>query len=157
MTRKSGHMCRGLFKGGGVTEGGGGLHTLVRGTMFVRNGAVTPGPSRKCDITFFGKGRPKSARQSQKNSRRLWWSQRKKSRSVPEGGADFPADIFLAGNAQTLAGIAFRVAGKSANNFPAASKFAGKLFQQGISDSHSLLEFSDSCGKEKWAHLANLA
>ena len=32
--------------------------------MFVRDGAVTPGPSRECDITFFGKGRPKSARQS---------------------------------------------------------------------------------------------
>ena len=27
--------------------------------------------------------------------------------------------------------------------FPAASKFARKLFQQGISDSHSLLEFSE--------------
>ena len=32
--------------------------------MFVRDGAVTPGPSRECDITFFVKGRPKSARQS---------------------------------------------------------------------------------------------
>ena len=32
--------------------------------MFVRDGAVTPGPSCKCDITFFVKGRPKSARQS---------------------------------------------------------------------------------------------
>ena len=32
--------------------------------MFVRDGAVTPGPSRECDITFFAKGRPKSARQS---------------------------------------------------------------------------------------------
>ena len=32
--------------------------------MFVRNGAATPGPSRECDITFFVKGRPKSARQS---------------------------------------------------------------------------------------------
>ena len=31
-------------------------------------------------------------------------------------------------------------------NFPAASKFAGKLFQQRISDSHSLLEFSDKRG-----------
>ena len=40
------------------------FHTRVRGTMFVRNGAVTPGPSRECDITFFVKGRPKSARQS---------------------------------------------------------------------------------------------
>ena len=28
-------------------------------------------------------------------------------------------------------------------NFPAVSKFAGKHFQKGISDSHSLLEFSD--------------
>ena len=29
------------------------FHTRVRGTMFVRSGAVTPGPSRECDITFF--------------------------------------------------------------------------------------------------------
>ena len=34
---------------------------------------------------------------SQKNSRRLWRSQRRKSRSAPEGGAGFPAAIFLAG------------------------------------------------------------
>ena len=54
-------LHRAFFKGG-VTEGGG-FHTRVRGTMFVRDGAVTPGPSRKCDITFFVKGRPKSARQ----------------------------------------------------------------------------------------------
>ena len=46
-------------------------------------------------------------------------------------------------SAQTLAGKALRAAGKSGNHFPAASKFAGKPFQQGISDSHSLLEFSD--------------
>ena len=45
---------------------------------------------------------------------------------------------------QTFAGIAFRAAGKSGNHFPAASKFAGKPFQQGISDSHSLLEFSEN-------------
>ena len=32
--------------------------------MFVCNGAVTPGPSRECDITVFVKGRPNSARQS---------------------------------------------------------------------------------------------
>ena len=29
---------------------------------FVRDGAVTPGPSHECDTTFFVKGRPKSAR-----------------------------------------------------------------------------------------------
>ena len=31
--------------------------------MFVRKGAVTPGPSRECGITFFCKGRPKSVQQ----------------------------------------------------------------------------------------------
>ena len=45
--------------------------------------------------------------------------------------------------AQTLAGVAFGAAGKSVKNFPAASKFARKFYQQGISDSHSLLEFSE--------------
>ena len=87
----------------------------------------------------------------QENSRRLWRSQRRKSSSVPEGGADFPAAVFsLPENAQTLAGIAFCAAGKSGNNFPAASKFAGKLFQQRLSDSHcdSLLDFSDSIREE---------
>ena len=39
------------------------FHTPVRGTMFFGNGAVTPGQSRECDITFFVKGRPKSAQQ----------------------------------------------------------------------------------------------
>ena len=38
----------------------------------------------------------------QKNSRRLWRSQRRKSRSVPEGEADFPAAIFLAGKCPNL-------------------------------------------------------
>ena len=42
-----GPLVGAFFKGGGVTEGGG-FHTRVRGTMFVRDGAVTPGPSRKC-------------------------------------------------------------------------------------------------------------
>ena len=53
----------GDFLGGGVTEGGG-FDIPVRGAMFVRNGAVTPGLSRECNITFFVKGRPKSVRQS---------------------------------------------------------------------------------------------
>ena len=61
----------------------------------------------------------------------------------PKARPIFQQPYSLPENAQTLAGPAFRAAGKSAKNFPAASKFAGKLFEQGISDSHSLLEFSD--------------
>ena len=55
-----------------------------------------------------------------------------KSSSVPAGAANFPAAVSLPESAQTLAGIAFRAAGKSENHFPAASKFAGKPFQQVI-------------------------
>ena len=40
----------------------------------------------------------------------------------------FQQPFSLPEGAQTLAGIAFRAAGKSARNFPAASKFARKLF-----------------------------
>ena len=79
----------------------------------------------------------------QRKPRRLWRSQRRKSRSVSEGGADFPAAVSLPENAQTSAGVASGAAGKSTKNVPAAPNFAGKLFQQGISDSHSLLEFSE--------------
>ena len=62
--------------------------------------------------------------------------------AFPKAGPIFQQPFSLPENAQNLAGIAFRAAGKPVKNFPAASKFAGKLFQQGISDSHSLLEFS---------------
>ena len=47
------------------------------------------------------------------NSRRLRQSWRRKSRSVPEGHADFRAAIFLAGKCPTLAGITSRAARKS--------------------------------------------
>ena len=63
--------------------------------------------------------------------------------AFPQARPIFQQPFSLPESAQTLAGIAFRAAGKSGNHFPAAPKFAGKPFQQGISDSHSLLEFSD--------------
>ena len=63
--------------------------------------------------------------------------------AFPQARPIFQQPFSLPESAQTLAGIAFRAAGKSVRNFPAASKFARKLFQQGISDSHSLLEFSE--------------
>ena len=47
----------------------------------------------------------------------------RKSRRVSEGGR-FSGSHFLAGSAQTLAWIAFRVAGKSEKYFPGTSKFA---------------------------------
>ena len=87
----------------------------------------------------------------QNSARRLWRSRKRKSRSVPEGGADFPEAFSLPENAKTLAGMAFHAAGKSVKNLPAASKFAGKLFQQGISDSHSLLEFSEMTQSPRFA------
>ena len=75
-----------------------------------------------------------SGRFWQKEIRRTLAVSEEKSSSVPEGAASFPAAAFLAG-------VEFRAAGKSGKNFPAASRFAGKPFQQGISDSHSLFEF----------------
>ena len=63
--------------------------------------------------------------------------------AFPKSRPIFQQPFSLPENAQTLAGIAFRAAGKLVKNFPAASKFAGNLFQHRISDSHSLLEFSD--------------
>ena len=63
--------------------------------------------------------------------------------AFPKAGPIFQQPFFLPENAQTLTGIAFCAAGKSVQNFSAASKFAGKLFQQRISDSHSLLKFSE--------------
>ena len=68
---------------------------------------------------------------------------RENSAAFPKARPIFQQPFSLPENAQTLAGIAFRAAGKSGKNFPAASKFARKLFQQRISDSHGLLEFSE--------------
>ena len=63
--------------------------------------------------------------------------------AFPQAWPIFQQPFSLPENAQTLAGIALSAARKSANNFPAASKFARKLFLQGIWDSHSLLAFSE--------------
>ena len=48
--------------------------------------------------------------------------------ALPKSGLSLQQPFSLLENAQTLAGIAFRVAGKSVKNLPAASEFAGKLF-----------------------------
>ena len=85
-------------------------------------------PPRQCfeNIAFAGK----EILTSQKSSRRPWRPQRRKSRSVPEGRADFPAAIFLAGKCTNLGrASAFRTAGELVKNFPAASlNLPGKEF-----------------------------
>ena len=69
VTRRNSHLSPSLFVAhcsGTLTGGGGrngreeGFHTAMRGTLFVCNGAVTPGQSREFDITFVVKGRPRS-------------------------------------------------------------------------------------------------
>ena len=52
----------------------------------------------------------------QKNSGRLWQSRRRKSRSVPEGGADFPAAVFLAGKCPNLGRDSICASRKSGKN-----------------------------------------
>ena len=61
------------------------------------------------------------------------------SGSVPEGGADIPAVLFLAGKCPSLGRDSMLCCRKSKNTFPAASKSVGKPFR--LSDSHSLPEF----------------
>ena len=73
--------------------------------------------------------------------RRHWRSWRRSPVAFPKAGLIFRHPFPLPESAQTLAAIASRAVGKSGKNFPAAS--ARKPFQQGISDSHSLLEFSE--------------
>ena len=53
--------------------------------------------------------------------------------AFPQARPNFQQPFSLPESAQTLAGRAFRTAGKPANHFAAASKFAGKPFQQGMS------------------------
>ena len=85
-------------------------------------------------------------------SRRLRWRSRGgKSRSI-QAGPIFQQPLSLPESAQTLAGIASRAARRSGKNFPAASRFAGKRFQQGILDSHSPLESSECPG---WTQTSN--
>ena len=65
--------------------------------------------------------------------------------ACPKPGPIFQQPFSSLESAQTLSGIAFRAAGKSGKKLPAASTFTGRRFQ-GMSDLHSLLEFSDHDG-----------
>ena len=65
------------------------------------------------------------------------------SEKLKKGRSQSQQPLCLPDSSQSLAGIACRAAGKSGKNFPVASKCAEKPSQQGVSDSHSLLELSD--------------
>ena len=79
----------------------------------------------------------------QKNSRRLWRSRRRKSSSVPEGVANFPAAVSLPESAQTLAGDSFSCCRKIGEESSSSVEICPKTFPARYSDSHSLLEFSE--------------
>ena len=71
------------------------------------------------------------------------------SRALQKAGSIFQQPLSLLESAQTLAGIVLPLlaSGKSGLRSFSSSveKFARKPFQQGISDSHSLLKFPDFC------------
>ena len=66
---------------------------------------------------------------------------------VPEGGPDFPAAIFLAGKSPNPGRDSISCCRKIGEEFSSSVEIYQKTFQQGISDSHSLLEFSRSLVK----------
>ena len=70
--------------------------------------------------------------QNQKNSEGCGGLGGENPAAFPQARPIFQQPFSLPESTQTLAGIASRAAGKSENHFPAASKFAGKPFQQGI-------------------------
>ena len=86
--------------------------------------------------------------ENQKNSRRLWRSRRRKSSSVPEGTANFPAAVFLAGKCPNLGRDSISCCRKIGEESSSSVEICRKPFQQGISDSHSLLEFSEKMARK---------
>ena len=66
----------------------------------------------------------------QENSRRLWRSRRRKKNpaAFPKAGPIFQRPLSLPENAQTLAGIACRAAGKSGNSFSSSVEMCRNTF-----------------------------
>ena len=78
------------------------------------------------DFAICGHPTPLTFCKTQKNSRRLWRSQRRNSNSVPEGGPIFQQPFLLPENAQTLAGMAFRAARKSGEELSSSVEICRK-------------------------------
>ena len=63
-----------------------------------------------------------------KNSRRLWRSKRRNSRSIPEGRADFPAAIFLAGKCPNLGRNSISCCRKIGEDFSSSVEISWNFF-----------------------------
>ena len=69
--------------------------------------------------------------ESQKNSKRLWRSRRRKSSSVPSGAANFPAAVFLAGKCPNLGRDSILRCRKIAESFSNSVEMCRKAFPAG--------------------------
>ena len=67
----------------------------------------------------------------QKNSRRRWRSQRRKSSSVPAGAANFPAAVFLAGKCPNLGRDSISRCRKIGESFSSSVEICRKTFPAG--------------------------
>ena len=76
------------------------------------------------DKNFMQKKKPFS----QKNSRRLWRSRRRKSSSVPAGAANFPAAVFLAGKCPNLGRDSISRCRKIGESFSSSVEICPKTF-----------------------------
>ena len=72
-----------------------------------------------------------SSRLYQKNSRRLWRSRKRKSSSVPEGAANFPAAIFLAGKCPNPDKDSISCCRKIGEEFSSSVEICRKTFPAG--------------------------
>ena len=86
-----------------------------------RKSGVAPGNQRRKSSIFNSEEVKKAVAVSEEKIQQRSWRR-----------GQFSSSRFPRRKSPNLAGIAFRAAGKSGNNFPAASKFAGKAFQQGF-------------------------
>ena len=68
---------------------------------------------------------------SQKSSRRLWRSRRRKSSSVPAGAANFPAAAFLAGKCPNLGRDSILRCRKIGESFSSSVEICRKTFPAG--------------------------
>ena len=88
-------------------------------------------PGRAWDCHDIGYAPQRRDAESQKNSRRLWRSRRRKSSSVPAGAANFPAAVFLAGKCPNLGRDSISRCRKIGESFSSSVEICRKTFPAG--------------------------